>query len=106
MKTKRLGLVVQCFGILLFPVLMYFSHKTAMASANTFMQLLPGAEDITYNGGGICLLRSLTGKWGPSWEFDFDPHDSGVCDFTIQVDLFGNIMASNPPSLVVDYPPR
>lgn len=49
----------------------------------------------------FCPIFSVTGRWGPSWDFSYEPRDYlPVGPTTLNVTLSGEVVASNPNDIL------
>lgn len=79
--------------------LLYASYLQARRQADTLIAKIP--ERWEPYSCSFRPIRSITGRFGPSWDFAYEPKDylpSGP--ITLNVSLTGEVMASNPSNIL------
>jgi hypothetical protein len=92
---KRLAIITAAFVAV--AVLFIGSYTHARARSDALVAKIPQPWERI--GSRFCVIRSITGHYGPSWEFHYDPKNSfPVGPLTLQMSLLGRPIATNPPA--------
>jgi hypothetical protein len=94
-KPKKISATALCL-VLILSALPVASYLRARSAADSLIAKVP--EHWDQYSQGFALLRSMSGRWGPCWQFTFVPN-AYVIDppLTLEVTLTGQAFASNPP---------
>ena len=92
---KRLAITLATLLGVAFLFVGSFFHARARSDA-----LVAGHPDAWFRiSSRFCLFGSITGHPDPSWEFSYDPRYAfPAAPLTIQMSLWGEPIATNPPS--------
>jgi hypothetical protein len=80
--------------------LLIVSYGRAKQAADRLIKPIQDKDHYVLVHARLSPILSITGKWGPSWEFFYDPNDLGVGDWALQISLFGNFIGSNPGNAI------
>jgi hypothetical protein len=93
------GCLLCCIFLAAVASLLRASYVRARHRADALMARAP--DRWTPYSSRLCLLRSLTGRRGLSWDFSYDSQDYFVViPITLNVTLSGEVAASNPPDVL------
>ncbi len=77
----------------------YASYLNARHQADTLIAKIP--ERWGPYSSSFCLVRSITGRSGPSWDFSYESKEYFTTGpTTLNVKLTGEVTASNPSDIL------
>src|ERR1700733_11208257 len=100
MRTLRLfATIVFVVGVAAIS-LFCLSYICAAKRADAFISKARPGYPFPRIGSRLSVVRSIMEHRGLTWDFTYDSDDFGTTDLTLEVNLWGTVVASNPESLL------
>lgn len=97
--VKRIGIIAMVMTV--FGALVVGSFVRARGRSDALIERI--SEQWERTDTRLTVIRSITGRAGPSWDFSYEPVDSFVTGpLTVQMSLFGQPIATNPRNALAE----